>query len=88
MGEVVACGGLDNMCSVYKLNNDMATTRAYKELAAHEGYLSCCRFLSAREIITSSGDATLILGAASRRDRTSPRDCNRCGNGGTALWWH
>ena len=52
-GELVACGGLDNLCSIYKINtsNDGsaptqygAAQRAHKELAAHDGYLSCCRF--------------------------------------------
>jgi len=62
-GDLVACGGLDNICSVYKLNkNDPnpQATRTYCELAAHEGYLSCCRFLNNGEIITSSGDSTCM----------------------------
>jgi len=62
-GNLVACGGLDNICSVYKLNkNDPnpQATRTFCELAAHEGYLSCCRFLNNGEIITSSGDSTCL----------------------------
>jgi len=35
--------------------------KTYGELAQHEGYLSCCRFLHDDEIITSSGDSTCIL---------------------------
>lgn len=35
--------------------------RVSRELAAHTGYLSCCRFLSDKEIITSSGDMTCGL---------------------------
>ena len=35
--------------------------RATKELAAHDGYLSCCRFVDEGTIITSSGDSTCIL---------------------------
>lgn len=70
-GTMVACGGLDNLCSVYKLPNQgsgggnkdgsSVGSKTYAELAQHEGYLSCCRFLSDNEIITSSGDSTCIL---------------------------
>jgi guanine nucleotide-binding protein G(I)/G(S)/G(T) subunit beta-1 len=63
-GNLVACGGLDNLCSVYKLpqgGKDTGTQKTYAELAQHEGYLSCCRFLRDDEIITSSGDSTCIL---------------------------
>jgi len=69
-GELVACGGLDNLCSVYKvpgsINVEAAAQNMSKpvaELAQHEGYLSCCRFVDKEdaEIITSSGDSTCIL---------------------------
>jgi guanine nucleotide-binding protein G(I)/G(S)/G(T) subunit beta-1 len=67
-GQLVACGGLDNLCSVYKLPGTSAAGKqdggkqlTYGELAQHEGYLSCCRFIHDDEIITSSGDATCIL---------------------------
>lgn len=65
-GNYVACGGLDNLCSIYKLspghNSSMEQTRmAHRELAQHEGYLSCCRFMNDNEILTSSGDSTCIL---------------------------
>ena len=62
-GELVACGGLDNLCSIYKINTTGdggagqygAPQRAHKELAAHDGYLSCCRFFdNGSKIITSS----------------------------------
>lgn len=59
--QMVACGGLDNLCSIYKVDGDSgATTRATKELQAHDGYLSCCRFIGDKHIITSSGDSTCI----------------------------
>eukprot|EP00638_Chattonella_subsalsa_P008103 CAMPEP_0117759350 /NCGR_PEP_ID=MMETSP0947-20121206/15962_1 /TAXON_ID=44440 /ORGANISM="Chattonella subsalsa, Strain CCMP2191" /LENGTH=347 /DNA_ID=CAMNT_0005579793 /DNA_START=189 /DNA_END=1229 /DNA_ORIENTATION=+ len=58
--SLVACGGLDNLCSIYQLGQPQ-TMRATKELAAHDGYLSCCRFIDAESIITSSGDSTCIL---------------------------
>jgi len=66
-GSLVACGGLDNLCSVYKLpqngsvQNQGQQQKTYGELAQHEGYLSCCRFVHDDEIITSSGDSTCIL---------------------------
>lgn len=65
-GNLVACGGLDNICSVYNLRSAGAMTmgggggggggqgptKGVKELSAHSGYLSCCRFLSDQKIIT------------------------------------
>jgi guanine nucleotide-binding protein G(I)/G(S)/G(T) subunit beta-1 len=56
VGNLVACGGLDNLCTVYKLDNpNMAM-----EMASHDGFLSCCRFLSEEYILTSSGDSTCL----------------------------
>lgn len=73
-GNMVACGGLDNICSVYQLkqggdqqnqqnqqNQKDDTIRVSRELSAHTGYLSCCKFLSDRHILTSSGDMSCIL---------------------------
>jgi guanine nucleotide-binding protein G(I)/G(S)/G(T) subunit beta-1 len=60
-GNLVACGGLDNLCTIYSLreNKDKEDKseqiKAYKELQAHSGYLSCCKFLSDKHILTSSG---------------------------------
>jgi len=60
-GNFVACGGLDNICSIYNLNqNRDGPTRVARELSGHAGYLSCCRFLNDRSIITSSGDMTCM----------------------------
>ncbi|KAH9260416.1 hypothetical protein BASA81_001586 [Batrachochytrium salamandrivorans] len=59
--NLVACGGLDNMCSIYQVTTEIgAVTRASKELAGHEGYLSCCRFMGRGNMVTSSGDSTCI----------------------------
>jgi guanine nucleotide-binding protein G(I)/G(S)/G(T) subunit beta-1 len=55
-GNLIACGGLDNLCTVYPRN---APAKAV-ELASHAGFLSCCRFLDESEILTSSGDSTCI----------------------------
>jgi guanine nucleotide-binding protein G(I)/G(S)/G(T) subunit beta-1 len=60
-GSFVACGGLDNTCSVYNLRSNDIPIRVSRELGGHTGYLSCCRFISDKKIITSSGDATCIL---------------------------
>jgi len=66
-GNFVACGGLDNLCSGYKLDRhgipDEKQDAAVPdfELQHHDGYLSCCRFLSDAEMLTSSGDSLCIL---------------------------
>jgi len=64
-GKYVACGGLDNTCSIYKVDLKaevgVSKENPMVELAQHEGYLSCCRFLDDRNIVTSSGDSTILL---------------------------
>jgi guanine nucleotide-binding protein G(I)/G(S)/G(T) subunit beta-1 len=61
-GNFVACGGLDNICSIYNLQAKEAQgMKGGRELSAHSGYLSCCRFISDRQIVTSSGDMTCML---------------------------
>ncbi len=68
-GSLVACGGLDNICSVYRVGGPGASAggaaqqaiRPAHELMAHDGYLSCCRFLDERSLLTSSGDSTCIF---------------------------
>lgn len=60
-GNLVACGGLDNICSVYNIKQRETPIRVQRELAAHTGYLSCCRFLNDRQILTSSGDMSCML---------------------------
>lgn len=73
-GSFVACGGLDNICSIYSLKTREGNVRVSRELPGHTGYLSCCRFLDDNQIVTSSGDMTwyallfvslvLVLGAS------------------------
>jgi len=53
--QLIACGGLDNLCTVYKLDGTSVV-----EMAAHDGFLSCCRFTSPHHMVTSSGDSTLL----------------------------
>jgi len=59
-GGLVACGGLDNLCSIYQLNQP-EVLRSHRELAAHDGYLSCCRFINEGSILTSSGDQSCMI---------------------------
>ena len=56
-GKLIACGGLDNLCTVYRRGDSGGAT----EMASHDGFLSCCRFLSEQQMVTSSGDSTCIL---------------------------
>jgi len=61
-GGQVACGGLDNICSIYNLNGKEQPIKVARELMGHTGYLSCCRFATeGRSIFTSSGDMTCML---------------------------
>lgn len=36
-GNLVACGGLDNMCSIYNLKGKDGNVKVMRELAAHTG---------------------------------------------------
>ena len=60
-GSYVACGGLDNICSIYSLKTREGNVRVSRELPGHTGYLSCCRFLDDNQIVTSSGDMTWLV---------------------------
>jgi len=66
-GQFVACGGLDNLCSVYELeafaipDEKAPPARPTKALEHHDGYLSCCRFLDDSTMLTTSGDTTAVL---------------------------
>jgi len=73
-GNFVASGGLDNLCTVYKVpgpKDQANANKTHAELAQHEGYLSCCRFINDNEIITSSGDSTCILWDVEAKTATS-----------------
>uniref|UniRef100_A0A8D2M7S3 Guanine nucleotide-binding protein G(I)/G(S)/G(T) subunit beta-1 n=1 Tax=Zonotrichia albicollis TaxID=44394 RepID=A0A8D2M7S3_ZONAL len=56
-GNYVACGGLDNICSIYNLKTREGNVRVSRELAGHTGYLSCCRFLDDNQIFFPNGNA-------------------------------
>ena len=56
-GNYVACGGMDNMLTMYDLNNrdSNGLAKMVREVAGYEGFLSSARFLDDENIITGSG---------------------------------
>lgn len=58
-----ACGGMDNMCTVYDVNNrdSSGAAKIVRELAGYEGFLSSCRFLDDTHIVTGSGDMKICV---------------------------
>jgi guanine nucleotide-binding protein G(I)/G(S)/G(T) subunit beta-1 len=68
-GNMVAAGGLDNICTLYSIRGGAnaagspgaGEAKVARELSAHSGYISCCRFINDRQIVTSSGDMTCML---------------------------
>uniref|UniRef100_A0A3P8W1K9 G protein subunit beta 5 n=2 Tax=Cynoglossus semilaevis TaxID=244447 RepID=A0A3P8W1K9_CYNSE len=63
-GCAVACGGLDNKCSVIPLSMDRTENLAAKKksVAMHTNYVSGCSFTNSdMQILTSSGDGTCAL---------------------------
>uniref|UniRef100_A0A3Q2E912 G protein subunit beta 5 n=1 Tax=Cyprinodon variegatus TaxID=28743 RepID=A0A3Q2E912_CYPVA len=63
-GCAVACGGLDNKCSVVPLSLDRNENLAAKKkpVAMHTNYVSGCSFTNSdMQLLTSSGDGTCAL---------------------------
>ncbi|XP_014672249.1 PREDICTED: guanine nucleotide-binding protein subunit beta-5-like [Priapulus caudatus] len=61
-GTLVACGGLDNKCTVYPLSFDEDVTAKKRPVATHTSYMSCCKFTNSdQQILTGSGDSTCAL---------------------------
>jgi len=62
-GNFVSCGGMDNMCTVYDLNNrdGSGVAKIVRELSGYEGFLSCSRFIDDAKLITGSGDMALTM---------------------------
>ena len=58
-GNMVACGGMDNMLTIYDLNNrdSQGSAKMVREVTGYEGFLSSARFIDDDNIITGSGDA-------------------------------
>ena len=53
-GNFVACGGMDNMLTIYDLNNrdTSGMAKLSHEFTGYEGFLSSCRFLSDQSVVT------------------------------------
>jgi len=63
-GNYIANGGLDNVCSVFKITEESVgwdASTPFAELRQHEAYISDNRFIDDTKIITTSGDSTVIL---------------------------
>uniref|UniRef100_A0A182R4Z3 Uncharacterized protein n=1 Tax=Anopheles funestus TaxID=62324 RepID=A0A182R4Z3_ANOFN len=77
-GNFVACGGMDNMCTVYDLNNRDAQGNAkiVRELMGYEGFLSSCRFLDDTHILTGSGDMKICIWDLQAGKKTSEFDAH------------
>lgn len=60
-GSFVACGGLDNICSIYSLKTREGNVRVSRELPGHTGYLSCCRFLDDNQASSNAIQSIMIV---------------------------
>ncbi|CAI4222399.1 unnamed protein product [Auanema sp. JU1783] len=59
---MIACGGLDNKCSVVPLSFDDDILQKKRSVATHTSYMSCCMFLrSDNLLLTGSGDSTCAI---------------------------
>jgi len=65
--NLIACGGLDNVISVFKYQTkgllEQKAHIAFPDLSLnhHQGYISCTRFISDDQLISSSGDSSSVL---------------------------
>jgi len=66
-GHLVACGGLDNLISAFKYQTkgllEQKANIAFPDLTLnhHQGYVSCAKFLSDDQLVSSSGDSSVVL---------------------------
>jgi guanine nucleotide-binding protein G(I)/G(S)/G(T) subunit beta-1 len=63
-GCFAACGGIDEICSIYGMRTEMSEesiSQSRQKLHGHSNYISGCRFLDDDRIMTSSGDKTCRL---------------------------
>lgn len=51
-GNLVACGGLDNMCSIYNLKGKDGNVKVMRELAAHTGGCRLAWVLDASPVLS------------------------------------
>jgi len=59
-GDFVACGGLDNAVSIFKVPHPEGK-KPVQELVEHEGYVACARFVTNGEMLTASGDQSCLF---------------------------
>ncbi|VDM59892.1 unnamed protein product [Angiostrongylus costaricensis] len=60
--QLIACGGLDNKCSVFPLSFEDDILQKKRCVATHTSYMSCCMFLrSDNLLLTGSGDSTCAI---------------------------
>uniref|UniRef100_A0A183C7D3 WD_REPEATS_REGION domain-containing protein n=1 Tax=Globodera pallida TaxID=36090 RepID=A0A183C7D3_GLOPA len=61
-GQLIACGGLDNKCSVVPLDPQEDILQKKRSVATHTSYMSCCTFIrSDNLLLTGSGDSTCAM---------------------------
>lgn len=63
-GNLIASGGMDNECTIYdvttlQMSNEV--TKPKMVLTGHEGIISCIKFVSDTQILSSSGDGVIML---------------------------
>lgn len=77
-GNMVASGGLDNLCTLWKLPpNDSEDAKLVCELMHHEGYISTIKFIGTNddEVLTASGDSSICLwDVATKKVKTTFND--------------
>jgi len=61
-GNLVACGGMDNMLTMYNINSrdGSGVAKLVREIAGYEGFLSSARFLDDDSVLTGSGDMKVM----------------------------
>lgn len=61
-GNLVACGGMDNMLTMYDLNNrdSSGVAKMIREITGYEGFLSSARFIDDESVVTGSGDMKVM----------------------------
>jgi len=64
-GQFIATGGLDNTCKIYKTQDHSMNC----VLQQHTGYISCNRYLTNQELLTSSGDSSIFLWDVERQEK-------------------
>jgi guanine nucleotide-binding protein G(I)/G(S)/G(T) subunit beta-1 len=57
---LVAAGGADRSCSIF-ITGQAGMVRPSAVLSGHDGYLSSCFFVNDKQLLTASGDSTVLL---------------------------